>query len=129
MNTGNNLGQLPSPPSPDTYPVPERVYRQRMAELDRLREAVKDDPELLRQVQELSREIQRLAPSRSLGNPALIEQLHNQVLADVDKLELQLRRALDGKRSGQVYNTDSRPVPPGYEDAVADYFRRLSKTP
>ena len=129
INAGNNLGQLPSPPSSESYPVPERAYRESVAELDRLRQAVRDDPESLRQVQELIREIQRLDPNRPLGNPALIEQLHNQVLGDVDKLELQLRRALDSKQSGQVHNADSRHVPPGYEDAVADYFRRLSKTP
>ena len=47
----------------------------------------------------------------------------------MDKLELELRRASDGKQSGQVRNSDSTTVPAGYEDAVADYFRRLSKTP
>jgi hypothetical protein len=130
MNTGNNLGQLPSPASPDTTPVPpERAYREGVAELDRLRQEVKDDPEALRQVQELIREMQRLDPSRFPGNPALVEQLHDQVLGDVDKLELQLRRNLDSKQAGQVRGTDSLPVPAGYEDAVADYFRRLSKNP
>jgi len=130
MNAGNNLGQLPSPASPDTYPVPpERAYREGVAELDRLRQTVKDDPEALRQVQELIREMQRLDPSRFPGNPALVEQLHDQVLGDVDKLELQLQRTLDRKQAGQVRSTDSLTVPAGYEDAVADYFRRLSKTP
>jgi hypothetical protein len=100
-----------------------------MAELDTLRQAVKDDPEALRQVQELIREMQRLDPSRFPGNPALVEQLHDQVLGDVDKLELQLRRNLDSKQAGQARGTDSLPVPAGYEDAVADYFRRLSKNP
>jgi hypothetical protein len=132
MNTGNNnYGQLPSPPSRDTYPVPvpEQAYRDSMAQLDRLRQSLKDDPESLRQVQELIREMQRLDPSRFPGNPAMVEELHNRVLADVDKLELELRRASDAKQTGQAHNTDSQRVPPGYEDAVADYFRRLSKTP
>ena len=44
---------------------------------------------------------------------------------DVDKLELQLRRQADEK-SGQIRSSDSAPVPSGYQDAVADYFRRLS---
>jgi hypothetical protein len=59
----------------------------------------------------------------------MVEELYNRVLGDVDKLELQLRRASDAKQSGQVHSTDSQPVPPGYEDAVAEYFRRLSKNP
>jgi hypothetical protein len=44
----------------------------------------------------------------------------------VDTLELQLRRNLDDKRPGQIRSADSLVVPPGYKDAVADYFRRLS---
>jgi len=132
MNTGNNhyWGQLPSPPSPDTAPVPpERAYRDSVAELDRLRQTLKDDPESLRQVQELIREMQGLDPSRFPGNPALVEQLRSQVLSDVDKLELQLRHNLEGQQAGEVRNSESFPIPPGYEDAVAAYFRRLSTGP
>jgi hypothetical protein len=130
MNTGNNLGQLPEPPSRDTSPVPaERAYRDGVAELDQLRQTVKDDPETLRQVQALIREMQRLDPSRFPGNPAMVEELHNQIISDVDKLELQLRRNLDSKQSGQVRNSESLPVPAGYQEAVAEYFRRLSKNP
>ena len=130
MNTGNNnYGSLPSSPSRDAYPVLEPAYRDSVAQLNRLRGMVKDDPESLRQVQELIREMQRLDPSRFLGNPAMVEELRDQVLGDLDKLELQLRSASDRKQSGLVHSADSQPVPAGYEDAVADYFRRLSKTP
>ncbi len=131
MNTGNNdYGQLFSPPSPQPAPVaPERAYRESVDELEHLRQTLKDDPETLRQVQELIREMQRLDPSRFPGNPEILEQLHNQVLSDVDKLELQLRRDLDAKQAGEVRTSQSLPAPPGYEDAVADYFRRLSKNP
>jgi hypothetical protein len=131
-NTGNNVynsGQLPSAPSGYANSVPEQAYRDSMAQLDQLRQSVKDDPDALRQVQDLIREMQRLDPGRFPGNPAIVEELHNRVLGDVDKLELQLRRATAAKQSGQVHGTDSEPVPAGYEDAVADYFRRLSKTP
>ena len=132
MNTGNNVynyGQLPSPPNGYASPVPQQAYRDSMAQLDQLRQSVKDDPDALRQVQDLIREMQRLDPSRFPGNPAMVEELHNRVLGDVDKLELQLRSATDAKQPGQVHSTDSHPVPAGYEDAVADYFRRLSKNP
>ena len=132
MNTGNNVynyGQMPSLPDGYANPVPEQAYRDSMAQLDQLRQSVKDDPDALRQVQDLIHEMQRLDPSRFPGNPAMVEELHNRVLGDVDKLELQLRRATDAKQSGQVHSTDSQPVPAGYEDAVADYFRRLSKNP
>ena len=98
-----------------------------MRDLNQLRQTVQQDPEMERQVQDLIRQMERLDPSRFPGNPALFEQLHTQVLADVDKLELQLRRQLDDKQSGQIRSGDSQTVPAGYEGSVADYYRRLSK--
>jgi hypothetical protein len=132
MNTGNNVynyGQLPSPPHGYANRVPDSAYRDSIAELNQLRQTLKDDPESLRAVQELIREMLRLDPIRFPGNPVMVEELYNRVLGDVDKLELQLHRASDAKQFGHVRNAESQPVPPGYEDAVADYFRRLSKTP
>jgi hypothetical protein len=132
MNAGNNVynyGQMPAPPDGYRNATPEQAYRESMAQLDQLRQSVKEDPDALREVQDLIREMQRLDPGRFPGNPAMIEELHNRVLADVDKLALELRRATDAKQSGQVHGTASQPVPPGYEDAVAEYFRRLSKNP
>ena len=38
-----------------------------------------------------------------------------------------LRRQTDEEHGAQVRNSGSEPVPAGYSDAVADYFRRLSK--
>lgn len=98
-----------------------------MRELNQLRQAVQQDPEMQKQVQDLIHEMERLDPARFPGNPALVEQLHSQVLADVDKLELQLRRQLDDKQSGQVRSGDTKNVPQGYEEPVAEYYRRLSK--
>ena len=106
-----------------------RGFRQ----LNQLRQTVQEDPETLRQVQDLIKEMQRLDPSRFPGNPALVEQLHTQVLSDVDKLELQLRRKADDSDAGQIRSTAPLPVPSGYQQSVAEYFRRLSdlnkKTP
>jgi hypothetical protein len=132
MNTGNNVynyGQLPSPPQGYANRAPDSAYRDSIAELNQLRQTLQDDPESLRAVQELIREMLRLDPIRFPGNRVMVEELYNRVLGDVDKLELRLHRASDAKQFGQVRNTESQPVPPGYEDAVADYFRRLSKKP
>src|SRR6266853_61064 len=128
FDTGNNTPRGGPPVQPDNSPIPpQRAYDDSMRDLNQLRQAVQEDPEMARQVQELIRQMQRLDPSRFPGNPALVEQLHSQVLAGVDKLELQLRRQLDDKQSGQVRSGDIRSVPAGYEDSVADYYRRLSK--
>jgi hypothetical protein len=105
----------------------DRLYQDAMRQLNDLRQAFRDEPATLGDIQGLIREMQRLDPSRFPGNPALVEQLHTQVLASVDRLELQLRRQAEGEQPGQVRSGDSLPRPQGYEDAVAEYFRRLSR--
>jgi hypothetical protein len=129
FDTGNNTPRGGPAVQPDNSPVPpQRAYDDSLRDLNQLRQAVREDPEMAKQVQELIQEMEHLDPSRFPGNPALVEQLHSQVLADVDKLELQLRRQLDDKDSGQVRSGDTKTVPQGYEESVAEYYRRLSKT-
>ncbi len=95
INTGNNhFDRSGGPAAPDNSPVPadpERTFQQGMAELNQLHHLAQNDPAALKEVQELAREMQRLDPRRFPGNPAMVEQLHTEVLSGVDKLELQLR--------------------------------------
>jgi hypothetical protein len=86
------------------------------------------DPEMEKQIQELISAMEHLDPKRFPGNPAMVEELHQRLLSGVDTLELRLRRELDDKKPGQIRGAEPSPVPPGYKDAVADYFRRLSNT-
>jgi hypothetical protein len=129
-DTGGNWA-----PGRETQPVPstpeeiQRAYQEAMRELNALRQSFQGQPAPLADLQELIREMQRLDPSRFPGNPAMLEELHDQVLTSVDKLELRLRRQEDDSDAGQVRSGDSLPVPAGYQDSVADYFRRLSKNP
>jgi hypothetical protein len=104
----------------------ERTFRQSMRELSELRQAVKDDPAAAKEVEKLARQMQQLDPSRFPGNPAMVEQMRQEVLNSVDRLELQLERneaSTDG-RTGKPYV-----IPAGYQDSVAEYYRRLSKNP
>ncbi len=129
INTGNNhFDRSGGLGAPDNSPVPadpEVTYRQGLAELNQLHHLAQNDPAALKEIQDLARAMQRLDPRRFPGNPALVEQLHTEVLSGVDKLELQLRHDTDAQ--GQVRATKEASVPPGYEEAVADYYRRLSK--
>jgi hypothetical protein len=132
INTGNNRygSQVPHPAGPTDAsgnpPVAERTFQLGMRELNQLRHLVQNDPEAAKQLADLVRQMQRLDPSRFPGNPAMIEQMHQEVLSSIDKLELQLQRdaAPNGARTGKSYA-----VPSGYEESVADYYRRLSKNP
>jgi hypothetical protein len=75
-------------------------------------------------VAELTRQMQHLDPSRFPGNPAIVEQMHQEVLSSIDRLELQLARSGTSPeaRTGKPYA-----IPAGYEDSVAEYYKRLSK--
>jgi hypothetical protein len=131
INTGNNrysqAGQRPAPPDASGNPADtERTYQQGMRELNQLRQMVQSDPQTAKEVQNLARQMQNLDPSRFPGNPAMVEQMHREMLSSIDRIELQLQRdgASTEARTGKPYA-----VPAGYQDSVAEYYRRLSKNP
>jgi len=131
INTGNNRyaapGQRPASSNDSANPPDtEANYRQSMSELNQLRQMVKDDPQAAKDVAELTRQMQHLDPSRFPGNPAMVEQMHQEILSSVNRLELQLQR--DGI-SPEARTGTPRTIPAGYHDSVAEYYRRLSKQP
>jgi hypothetical protein len=71
--------------------------------------------------------MQQLDPRRFPGNPEVVDQLFAEVRSGVDRLELQLGHDPADDTRNVVRNAESLPVPEGYQDAVAEYYRRLSK--
>ena len=131
INTGNNRYGQPAQQSSSSnipgYPVDtDQIYQQGMRDLSQLRHMIQGDPQAAKEVAELARQLQKLDPSRFPGNPAMVEQMHREVLSSVDRLELELQHdgATSGARTGKPYA-----VPAGYQDSVAEYFRRLSGNP
>ena len=49
------------------------------------------------------------------------------MLPALDRLEIELRRRLDEQLAENVRTATPEKAPDGYADAVAEYFRRLSK--
>jgi hypothetical protein len=131
VNTGNNQygrgGPRPQADDPSgNYADTERAFQQEMRELNQLRQMVKGDPQAAKEAEELARQMQHLDPSRFPGNPAIVEQMHQEVLSSIDRLELQVERsgaATLASRTGKP-----QAVPEGYQDSVAEYYRQLSKS-
>jgi hypothetical protein len=122
-----NFGQRQNGPELSQADM-ERLYQDAQKELNDLRQAYKDQPTTLEDISALIKQMQNIDPSRFPGNPALVEQLHTQVLAGIDRLELQVRRQVESQEgSGQIRSGDSSQVPTGYGNAWAEYTRRLSK--
>jgi ubiquinone biosynthesis protein UbiJ len=121
--TGRAVAPRQGPNPADT----QRQIDQGLNLLNQVRAAVQDSPETRQQLQSLIEQMRNLVPSRFPGNPALVEQMHQQLVSEVDMLELQLRHQLDENRGGTIRNTDPAKVPAGYQDSVAEYYRKLSR--
>jgi hypothetical protein len=130
FDTGNNTprarGQQQAAPA-DAAGNPadtERSIGQEMRQLQQLRQMIGNDPQAAKEIEALTRQMQNLDPRRFSGNPAMVEQMHREVLSSVDRLELELQRA-----SAQTDARTGKPdtIPSGYQEQVADYYRRLSK--
>ncbi|HEV2198816.1 MAG TPA: hypothetical protein VGR73_03275 [Bryobacteraceae bacterium] len=129
IDTGNNAGTSGRPREPERGPTPgdtQREIDQGLSLLNQVGAVVQDSPEARQELQALIDQMRNLDPKRFPGNPALVEQMHQKLVSEVDALELQLRRQLDENRSGTIRNTDPTKVPAGYQDSVAEYYRKLS---
>jgi hypothetical protein len=121
MNRGDLTWNGPAPGS-------ERAYRDGLRQLQALVRNFRDDPQAARDIQEAIRELERLDPAKFPGNPELVARLRDQVLPSIEQLELLLRRKLDERDAGQVRSSSGERIPPGYGAAVAEYYRRLSRS-
>jgi hypothetical protein len=128
IDTGNTRisGRAAAPQQGSNPADTQRQIDQGLNLLNQVRAAVQDSPEARQELQSLIDQMRNLDPKRFPGNPALVEQMHQQLISNVDALELQLRRQLDEKQGGTIRNTDPAKIPAGYQDSVAEYYRKLS---
>ena len=106
----------------------EQTYREALRDLVQLRGSIGTSPDLARNVADLIQTIRQYDPDR-IGDPNLLrDRLTRAVLPGLEELELEIRQKVGDEEAGQVRSSGSEAVPPGYADAVAEYFRKLSKT-
>ena len=106
----------------------ERAMREGARDLNQIRQMLKDNPDLARELGDAYRDIQRMNGNGAMGNDAeLEERLRRTVLPNIESIETQLRRALEEQQGGQVRSAAAERAPDGYADKVAEYFRKLSK--
>ena len=111
-----------------TNPGIERAMREGLRDLSEVRQDVQDSPELANEVAEVMKELQKYDPARLANDPLLAERIKASVLPAIQQLELQLRRKLEGGSGGDVRSSAADRIPTGYGEAVAEYFRKLSKS-
>lgn len=112
---------------PNLQPMdPGRAIQEATRVLNEMRQQYKDNPDIAREITDLEREISRLTVG-DIASQELQNRINREVLPNLEGLELRLRRQLEEQGSGQVRSGATDKVPPGYTDAVAEYFRKLSK--
>jgi len=112
---------------PDGRPVdPNRVIHDATAQLNELRQQFKDNPDVARDIGQVEQEITKLRIG-DISNQELQNRINREVLPNLEALEVRLRNQVDGQEEGQVRSGATDKVPPGYVDAVAEYFRKLSR--
>ncbi len=84
------------------------------------------DPDASKEALRLMQKLQGLNMANA-NDKELADRISREILPELERLELQLRRELDDKNAGQVRTGGADQVPTGYADAVAEYFRKLSK--
>ena len=69
----------------------------------------------------------QLDPFTHSNDPMLAERIQA-ALAGIEQVEMELRRKVDDTTAGgNVRSPGGEVIPPGYQDKVAEYYRKLSK--
>jgi hypothetical protein len=115
---------MADPVTPEQF---QSTYRETLQSLNQLQQQLKDDPATAKDIQDLMRDLRQIDPNHFTNDFLLNERIQS-ALAGVEQVEMELRRKVDDTAGGSVRSPGSEPVPQGYQDAVADYFRKLSKS-
>lgn len=83
---------------------------------------------MVKDLQNLIRDMQRLNPNNYSNDPLLAERIQGTLINGIEQVEMELRRKVDDTSGGSVRSAGSEPIPQGYEDAVYEYRRKLSKS-
>jgi hypothetical protein len=100
-------------------------WAEAMRQLRQLREEGAVSDETQAELERLLRRMQQLDPAR-FGSPLLGARIENELLPQLEQVELRLRKELSAQ-SGAPRAAPAAKAPPGYAEAVAEYFRRLSR--
>ena len=82
------------------------------------------NPAEIDEVRELTRQLEL---ARFDGNADLLAREFNAALALLEQLELRLAQGTQADERGTVRTAVAEPIPTEYKDAVAEYYRRLSR--
>jgi len=126
---GNWLGPngLVNPQGPDY----QAQYRQTMQSLNQLQQQFRNDPDTSKAIAGLMQQMRQLDPFANSNDPLLAQRIQSAqaaVMANVEQVEMELRRKVEDTTGGNIRSPGNEKVPPGYSDATREYFKKLSAT-
>ena len=103
-------------------------YNQTLQTLRQLQQQAQgNDPAMVQDLQNLIRDMQRLNPNTYANDPLLAERIQSTLMGGIQQVEMELRRKVEESNgTGSVRSAGGEKVPQGYQDKVADYYRKLS---
>jgi hypothetical protein len=123
---GGNWDPRNGPVRPEDF---TNQYNQTLQALRQLEQSDHADPNMVRDLQNLIRDMQRLNPYTYANDPLLAERIQATLMGGVQQVEMELRRKVeDSNGTGSVRSPGGDKVPQGWEGSVAEYFRKLSKS-
>jgi hypothetical protein len=107
----------------------QQAYRNALQSLQQLQQQDRGDPNAIRDWNNVVRDLRQFDPYALNNDPLLNERIQS-ALGNIEQAEMELRRKVDeaGGSDGSIRSPSSEPTPQGYGSAVAEYFRKLSKT-
>ena len=106
----------------------QNTYRGALQSLQQLQQQYRGDPNATRDINNLIKDFRQFDPY-ALNNDPLLSQRIQAALGNIEQVEMELRRKVElAGGDGSVRSPGSEPAPQGYSDAVAEYFRKLSKS-
>lgn len=102
-----------------------QAWEEAMRQLRQLRQEGAVSDETQAEIEQLLRRMLQLDPAR-FGSPVLSSRIESEFLPQLEQVELRLRKELS-EQGGAPRAAPSAKAPPGYAEAVAEYFRRLSR--
>ena len=115
------------PVDPATREQMEQALTQGVRELPRITNDLRRGGLYEEDLEAIRKKARELSSSKFKNNPELLEREYRSVLSLLEQLELQVRRKVETEEGGDVRVIVSEPVPDEYREAVAEYFRRLSR--
>ena len=106
----------------------QQYYRDTVQSLTQLQQQLHDDSATSRDIQGLLRDLHQLDPNgNGYSNDPMLAERIQAAMAGLEQVEMELRRKVDASGTpGTVRSPGNETVPQGYQDAVAQYFRKLS---